>query len=407
MSDIDPNDIPDENTYAHYTVGAIVIYGIFITPLFILWCISLCIARRKGDPARVGIAWIKAVYPFWILCLVLHTISFSLRLWTYLVEYDSGIFSSRSDFTTISQAIAQASDRFDDVAKLFNYLATILLLITFFELGNGFQLCLSGGTPPTPHKSVRYAVLSFALIVLTLAIAYLGIGEQFYTTYYDYLAVDGVDSAIEAKLANEANTSNRLGAAVDILLWIASLPAIGYASLVVHKTKTHPLLRNPAILLLTSTTLASLRLLCLMVITAQYFLGTVFIPPYVTLTVGPLFDSVCTFVELVLLFTLAVRKQKGLWSAQPPQWAAPPVWLPSMGVPPPPGQPGMVWHGQPGYQQQPQPQPYYYYPPQQQMGGYPQPQQGGVYSHQVPLSQQAPRELESQQGVSELKASDT
>ncbi|KAK3347146.1 hypothetical protein B0T25DRAFT_634384 [Lasiosphaeria hispida] len=410
MSDIGSSGIPDGNTYAHYTVGAIVLYGIFVTPLFILWCISLCIARRKGDPARAGIAWIKAVYPLWILYLVLHTIGYALRLWTYLVEYDNDVFSSRSDFTTISRAVSQASDRFYDIARLFMYLANILLLIAFFELSNGFLLCLNGGTPPPLQKRLRYAILSFALLVFALAIAYLGTGEQFYSTYYDYLALPGVDSAIEVKLANEANTSNRLGAAVDILLWIASLPAIGYASLVVHQTKNHPPLHDPAILLLASTALASLRLLCLMIITARYFLdpSQAFIPPYVTLTVGPLFDAVCMFVVLVLLFTLAARKQKGLWSVPPPQWAAP-AWVPSMGVaaPAPAGQPGMVWQGPGAYQSQqpqPQPQPYYYYPPPQQMGGYPQPQQGAGYPHEVPPNLQTPRELEQQQGVSGLKA---
>jgi hypothetical protein len=48
-------------------IAGAALFGIWVTPLFIIWCISLCIARRKGDPARVGIAWLKAVFPFWIL----------------------------------------------------------------------------------------------------------------------------------------------------------------------------------------------------------------------------------------------------------------------------------------------------------------------------------------------------
>ncbi len=52
--------------YAEY-IGTAVLSGLWITPLSILWFISLCLARRKKDPARVGIAWMKAVFPFWVL----------------------------------------------------------------------------------------------------------------------------------------------------------------------------------------------------------------------------------------------------------------------------------------------------------------------------------------------------
>lgn len=52
--------------YAEY-IASVVLSGLWITPLSILWFISFCLARRKQDPARVGIAWIKTVFPIWIL----------------------------------------------------------------------------------------------------------------------------------------------------------------------------------------------------------------------------------------------------------------------------------------------------------------------------------------------------
>ena len=49
-------------------ISVLILAGLWVTPLSILWLISLCLARRKRDPARVGITWLKAaVYPFWIL----------------------------------------------------------------------------------------------------------------------------------------------------------------------------------------------------------------------------------------------------------------------------------------------------------------------------------------------------
>jgi len=57
----------DSSIIVKYLIAAVVLYGIWVTPSFIIWCISLCTARRRSDPARVGLAWFKAVYPFWIL----------------------------------------------------------------------------------------------------------------------------------------------------------------------------------------------------------------------------------------------------------------------------------------------------------------------------------------------------
>ena len=45
----------------------VVLTGIPIKPLFIIWLVSLCLARRKGDHARWGVTWMKLVFPFYIL----------------------------------------------------------------------------------------------------------------------------------------------------------------------------------------------------------------------------------------------------------------------------------------------------------------------------------------------------
>lgn len=48
-------------------IGTAVLSGLWITPLSILWFISFCLARRRQDPARRGISWMKAVFPIWVL----------------------------------------------------------------------------------------------------------------------------------------------------------------------------------------------------------------------------------------------------------------------------------------------------------------------------------------------------
>jgi hypothetical protein len=50
-----------------YGIVYVVLTGILIKPLFILWLVSLCLARRKNDHARVGFTWMKLVFPFYVL----------------------------------------------------------------------------------------------------------------------------------------------------------------------------------------------------------------------------------------------------------------------------------------------------------------------------------------------------
>ena len=56
---------PEE--YRGYQIGYTVLAGVYITPLAVLWFITFCLARREQDPARVGIAWLKVVFPVWTL----------------------------------------------------------------------------------------------------------------------------------------------------------------------------------------------------------------------------------------------------------------------------------------------------------------------------------------------------
>lgn len=53
--------------YTGYVSGYLVLHGLWVTPLAVLFFITLCIARRNGDPARSGIAWYKGAHGAFIL----------------------------------------------------------------------------------------------------------------------------------------------------------------------------------------------------------------------------------------------------------------------------------------------------------------------------------------------------
>jgi hypothetical protein len=135
---------------------------------------------------------------------------------------------------------------------------------------------------------------------------------------------------------------------------------------------------------------------------ARYVLYGTDVDPAVIYVVFPFFNFVFMFVILVLLFSLGIRKSKGLWSSPqglnlPMPVAFLPHPIPGQGGPMPmqmpmqqpaqggaQGLPAYLQYHQQQQQQQQAPQGYYYYP-QQPAPMYHQQQQGG---HQQQFDEQ-------------------
>lgn len=168
--------------------------------------------------------------------LVFLTISYALRLWLTLV--------SRGGYIDVNDSVILAVDHANvacwTTGWLFKYLADILLLVTLAELGSGFLLCLTGAT--RFRKPIRFVALGVAALLFILDIAWFGIVTKFYNSYFAYLAdsFSDFDFDIDADIL----TMDRLAGSIDILLWIACLPAVGFASYVVHQARGVVHLRN-------------------------------------------------------------------------------------------------------------------------------------------------------------------
>ncbi|KAL2259524.1 hypothetical protein VTK26DRAFT_6781 [Humicola hyalothermophila] len=303
-----------------YEIGWAVIAGLFTTPLGILWIISLCLARRKSDPARAGIAWLKSITPFWNVGCAFAVCSAALDLWVNYAE-DSYYIRSGTDYAVARQASAHVAA----TGVFFEHLANILLFITLVELASGVLLCLNGGQPTASRKRNRIIVLVWGLVLFILAIANLGIKQSYVVRFFD-------DSSLYSDSYREVRelgrTLNRLGGAMAILMWLTSLPILALTSWVVHITKHHPILRSSSVLLLVSSILLFIRLTVTMAMYARYNLSettttswtAVELQRIVSLIIEPFFNYTCMFVILVLLFTLGIRKAKGLWSVPQPGW---------------------------------------------------------------------------------------
>ncbi|KAK3897779.1 hypothetical protein C8A05DRAFT_19520 [Staphylotrichum tortipilum] len=339
--------------------------GVFIIPLSVLWFISLCTARRNNDPARTGIAWLKVTFPFWILSLLLGTISGALGI---VVDDFYSPYANHYD-------IRKALSHIGRTATFLGMLADILLFITFVELAVGFLLCLRpDGSPSRARKPARIAIFVWAFVLFALSLACLGVGQAYIVQFYR--------SALQRQAL--AFTMIKLSSAVEILLWITSIPILVLASYIVNKTSSFQLLHNvrhlpsfphsvavdiprpnplfffieSAVLLLVATVLDFVRLTVKMSLLIHYNLVDPigYTPSYVFDIIYTMFDTVFMFIALVILFALAIRKYLGLWSKPQPGWSYPGpgiVYVPAMMAVPVAGPGGVVMQPQQQPQQQP------------------------------------------------------
>jgi hypothetical protein len=141
------------------------------------------------------------------------------------------------------------------------------------------------------------------------------------------------------------------------------------------------------------------------------------IEPVVSMIVEPFFSFTIMFVVLVMLFSLAIRKAKGLWLNPHPEWAYPTVtYVHTTHYPQGPVPVGMM-PGQPQYMQQ-QPMQgvpaYLQVAQQQQQQGqgqqgyyyYPQPAQQQPQQMQQPQQPQQPQPVHQQQTQEQPKTTD-
>jgi hypothetical protein len=219
------------SSLAGYQIGYTVLAGIYITPLAVLWFITFCLARREQDPARVGIAWLKAVFPVWILGLLLVLAGSVVQLW---LQYDGAAYFS----TWV--AGQRAIDHIYATANFLLHLAEIFLFITFVELAGGYMLCLKNPSDISrTRKFGRIGILAWSALLFVMVLTTFALRHSFVVNYPDVYEGDSTLASFNAQITNL-----RVEGAVTILLWLTSIPMVGLASFTVHKAKDHQLLRH-------------------------------------------------------------------------------------------------------------------------------------------------------------------
>ncbi|KAJ9142447.1 hypothetical protein NKR23_g7242 [Pleurostoma richardsiae] len=304
-----------------------VLSGILIKPLFIIWVISLCLARRKSDPARVGFTYMKVVMPLEIIAMTFYVISDALYIFWF--DNDDSYYYSDGD---VSLALRNAAVRTGLVGGLFERFADIFLVVCLAELTGGFLSCVGQKQRGGFQNILRFGSLGFGVVLLALALAYFGKINAAYTPYFKYLGsssyyddddteyfdYDAFDDAVK--------TSHDLVSAFDILLLVSSVAFIALGVFVLVRVHANRVLSSSAVLFLVVTILNFIRYLWSVIYDAAWLLPQKSTPDAVSV-VDPILNIWVFFVLLVLLFVLGCRKEKGLWTTPQP-------WMGGATVPP-------------------------------------------------------------------------
>ncbi|KAK4643147.1 hypothetical protein QC761_404150 [Podospora bellae-mahoneyi] len=231
-----------------------VLSGIWITPLLVLWFVSLCVVRRRGDPARVGVAWMKVVYPFWIVSSLCQVAQIGLSIWGF---NDIAGRITKTEYFELAVSLVLF------LAEALQNISDILLFIAFVEIGSGFVLCLNGAKKSPIRRRLRFATFALGIILLALALTHFGVAALYLTstilTFCRLLVTMGIN------LSEYENHS---------LIWSGNI-------------KGHTGIRTDILPL-----------------------------------VEAFFNYTLMFIVLTLLFVVAIRKRRGLWSNSQMTWDA-------------------------------------------------------------------------------------
>ncbi|CAP66399.1 uncharacterized protein PODANS_4_4150 [Podospora anserina S mat+] len=287
----------------------------------------------------------KVVYPFWIVSSLCQVAQVGLSIWGF---NDIAGRITKTEYFELAVSLVLF------LAEALQNISDILLFIAFVEIGSGFVLCLNGAKKSPIRRRLRFAAFALGIILLALALTHFGVRLQADIAHRSQLqklndlhVTDGLfDPASEAARlyfalqagAQDAHfdsliKSSHLHNAFNICLWITSLPILGFASYVLHHTKENIMLKKVAALYLTSTILTFCRLLVTMGINLSEYenhsliwsgniKGHTGIRTDILPLVEAFFNYTLMFIVLTLLFVVAIRKRRGLWSNSQMTWDA-------------------------------------------------------------------------------------
>ncbi|KAL1889005.1 hypothetical protein Sste5346_009185 [Sporothrix stenoceras] len=318
----------------NYTVANAVLTGIFIIPVFVLAIMSIFQVKRRKDPVRDGAPWLKISF-MWFFLSLLPTVASDALYAAVVSGYDSSVTS-----------LFKVGNYLSLISGFLEQLATVFCLVAMVEFAYGFYMVLKPGVnsgasiagDPTRNgvatveevgdrskrRVVQVATAVLGVLLLALSVALLGKALAAYVKYYSLIYSDNNDSSntdytyTVANYVASIHVARKLGGAFDILVWVLSLPMLGFAGYLVHRAQGLPI-KGTVVLYLVATIFWFLRFLWHLIYNAIWLLPEDSIGAPIWFEIAdPLLNVWLFFITLLLLYIMAARRAGGLWSTAQP-----------------------------------------------------------------------------------------
>ncbi|KAK7425556.1 hypothetical protein QQZ08_007997 [Neonectria magnoliae] len=266
------------------------------------------------DPARRAFIWLKLLFFFYLVFLVLalasdlvHALKVRLKLRSPDEVLDQANLKTRRDAEYLRLNLRS-------VARFMRQLTNCLLPVTLIKLSNDFMFALKG-TRSLSQKIIKWLAFFMAGGLLGFALGYLmqehSIVPKIWDTMGDQYKVES-DYEMLDDLVNKALQLQFLAVSYAIVKGVTAVFALVYASVVMHKYSIVMSFRGCLVVFLAASVLNFIRLVWLMAFSIMVRLTYTCVLYPETLLFLYIFLDIWVFsIVLILLFSIAIKK-KGL-----------------------------------------------------------------------------------------------
>jgi hypothetical protein len=138
--------------------------------------------------------------------------------------------------------MVHTTNRLDALSTTLLDVTDVFLIITLFELGNGFLICL------TAKRSSFYLVLRYAILVTSAAVLYLSI-TTFIRGHSIWIKSLSMDEDSEQRIWKDLEELDEWDTPLLILWGVASFVLLAYACFVCNKARDKPLILDVSLIL--------------------------------------------------------------------------------------------------------------------------------------------------------------
>ncbi|KAF4345653.1 hypothetical protein FBEOM_310 [Fusarium beomiforme] len=289
--------------------GAMVFVGAWIPSVVLFFC-SLCLVRRKRDPARTAFTYLKlallvyAGYAFFDFCAYVVSVVYSRLIYNDRLDYEIDQHYSKTLIVTV-QVLST-------LALLYQMVTDILIMIILLRLGTGIVM-VQTGRPDPMGKILRLVSYIAAAILLILALTTFGLRIRYiYEAFFHDIEI-GADAFTK---------SRQVGFSFSVLVFIISLAIAARAIMVKIQSKSENPLPWCSTMLIATSVVWLLETTFIMASTAAWTnLSSVYRDreyKYAYYILEVVFGIWPQFVVLCMVFAIGRAKNSGLWSKQEP-----------------------------------------------------------------------------------------